>query len=711
MSWVFIELDETLKLKFEITTSSPNNCQLQKMADHRIRPLGADLAHRVRSHAAVVDLPAALDAVLANSADAGATEVVVVLDLERLGFTVTDNGAGIHPDDMAMVGERFCTTKVRSVRQLQQYQSRGFRGESLSSLGAMSVLTVKSKHSDFNGTYSTRIHNGNRVIKCEKADSELIVQQGTIVKVQQMFHCMPVRLKHLKEIPETKTLQKVRELVFEYGVGCPRMKLIVRKVTGFGASPCSRVDAAQDDASSHWPSCMEDVYDIALREDIKHMEYASKLMRQHVYMSTVPVQTRAHQYIFLNGRRIANCFQKDLDIELGQGGYHYTDGSITPTLSPKRGKAATTVGASYTKYPVIMISIERDNCSRDLETGLPKLQQSDVDQCRKAISRAMGTFRKRRVPKRTYDMIDPPERGQNLAIERFATNANIKMGSLRQREIQGMISSGCKTPPSRTAEQATALEDLIKRCKLINNPQSDHAANLRQEGNCSNDKVIVDTEHIAKDLFKNCSIVSQVDEKFILVRSKLEPRLYIVDQHACDERIRVEELYKETIEKAKDPTQSLSVLMDSSIITVIKRGMAELLSLYKPQLRTWGIQYMVCTSSLELTITHLPEIMHTKVDGDNTFIVGSIVQYVHDLEDKAKLKTLPHEWYLALQSMPTVMIQLLNSRACRSAIMFGRKLTTRECEVLVEKLAQCKQPFQCAHGRPSIVPICEYSQL
>ena len=53
---------------------------------------------------------------------------------------------------------------------------------------------------------------------------------------------------------------------------------------------------------------------------------------------------------------------------------------------------------------------------------------------------------------------------------------------------------------------------------------------------------------------------------------------------------------------------------------------------------------------------------------------------------------------------------MLNSRACRSAIMFNDELTHGDCETLVARLAACQFPFQCAHGRPSMVPLVAVGQ-
>ena len=54
---------------------------------------------------------------------------------------------------------------------------------------------------------------------------------------------------------------------------------------------------------------------------------------------------------------------------------------------------------------------------------------------------------------------------------------------------------------------------------------------------------------------------------------------------------------------------------------------------------------------------------------------------------------------------PPAVARTLHSKACRGAIMFGDVLSRAECRELVARLARCRLPFQCAHGRPSMLPL------
>ncbi|KAK6258077.1 hypothetical protein SCA6_012551 [Theobroma cacao] len=62
-------------------------------------------------------------------------------------------------------------------------------------------------------------------------------------------------------------------------------------------------------------------------------------------------------------------------------------------------------------------------------------------------------------------------------------------------------------------------------------------------------------------------------------------------------------------------------------------------------------------------------------------------------------------------TMPPSIIRILNSKACRGAIMFGDSLLPSECSLIVEELKQTSLCFQCAHGRPTTVPVVKLEAL
>ena len=78
-----------------------------------------------------------------------------------------------------------------------------------------------------------------------------------------------------------------------------------------------------------------------------------------------------------------------------------------------------------------------------------------------------------------------------------------------------------------------------------------------------------------------------------------------------------------------------------------------------------------------------------------------MLEYALSLEAPPVASTLP----------PPAVHRVLASKACRSAVMFGTPLSAAQCQQILTELAQCDLPFQCAHGRPTITPLLDLSQL
>lgn len=61
--------------------------------------------------------------------------------------------------------------------------------------------------------------------------------------------------------------------------------------------------------------------------------------------------------------------------------------------------------------------------------------------------------------------------------------------------------------------------------------------------------------------------------------------------------------------------------------------------------------------------------------------------------------------------VPPAVKKLLARKACRGAIMFNDELTHTQCSKLMQQLATCALPFQCAHGRPTLAPLLKLPDL
>ncbi len=69
------------------------------------------------------------------------------------------------------------------------------------------------------------------------------------------------------------------------------------------------------------------------------------------------------------------------------------------------------------------------------------------------------------------------------------------------------------------------------------------------------------------------------------------------------------------------------------------------------------------------------------------------------LSQAASSQSDKYSWFRAIRQCPKNLLELINSKACRGAIMFNDILTLQQCQTLIKALCETALPFQCAHGR------------
>ena len=258
---------------------------------------------------------------------------------------------------------------------------------------------------------------------------------------------------------------------------------------------------------------------------------------------------------------------------------------------------------------------------------------------------------------------------------------------------------------------------------------------------------------LSKQSLAASRVIAQVDKKFILVSidNDIEERasenennerkvLALVDQHAADERIRVEELFDELCTPSPLQDQRFTCGMgygdlDSAIMTTVltkkiifETSISErkLFVDHASRFADWGILYEIspcqhpslpsASGKCRITVKTLPECIAEKCRVDPSSLVRIMRSEVwscqHSGSTKASAQVKNEKaagWLSRIGDCPQGILEILNSRACRSAIMFNDELSIEQCESLVQRLGACAFPFQCAHGRPSMIPLVDMS--
>ncbi|KAL4870710.1 hypothetical protein BDV12DRAFT_165652 [Aspergillus spectabilis] len=213
-------------------------------------------------------------------------------------------------------------------------------------------------------------------------------------------------------------------------------------------------------------------------------------------------------------------------------------------------------------------------------------------------------------------------------------------------------------------------------------------------------------------------IIGQVDRKFILVKMTASSplTLVLIDQHAADERCRVEGLSKELF----DGDWNVQTIQVDPVIFDIPAAEASMFRRQAGFFAVWGVDYVVehnsRSSRAAVSVSRLPILIAERCRAEPNLLVsiirGEIWKRTENGSTRPQTPTSGNQghgenWLDRLADCPQGILDLLNSRACRTAIMFNDVLSIDECRYLVGRLANCVFPFQCAHGRPSMVPLVD----
>ena len=182
---------------------------------NRIKKLPAHLINRIAA-GEVVERPAsALKEIMENSIDAHADRIIVELIQGGVKqIKITDNGGGIHQDDIPLTIEQHATSKIIDEDDLYNIKTLGFRGEGLASIAAVSNFVLASKTDDNSHGYAISSKFGVINPVTPKA-----INNGTVVEVGDLYHNIPARKKFMK----SETTEYAHCLILRFALNYPIM--------------------------------------------------------------------------------------------------------------------------------------------------------------------------------------------------------------------------------------------------------------------------------------------------------------------------------------------------------------------------------------------------------------------------------------------------------------------------------------------------------
>ncbi len=259
-----------------------------------VRQLPIQVVNRIAA-GEVVERPAsAVKELVENAIDAGASRIDIFTEGGgRRRIAITDDGAGMTRDDLALSVDRHATSKLDD-EDLLRIRTLGFRGEALPSIGAVAKLAITTRHASEPHAWALNVNAGD---KSEVMPAALT--SGTRVEVSDLFYATPARLKFLKT--DRTEAEAVREVVRRLAMARPDVAF---SLAGEERAPVTWAAALPGAAGR-----LTRLGDI-LGADFRASAIEVRAERDNVSIegfAAAPSLTRANalgQYLFVNGRPV-----------------------------------------------------------------------------------------------------------------------------------------------------------------------------------------------------------------------------------------------------------------------------------------------------------------------------------------------------------------------------------------------------------------------
>ena len=616
----------------------------------------------------VIERPASVvKELVENAVDAKANAVTV--EIKDGGMTlirVTDNGIGIPKDQVKTAFLRHATSKIRSVEDLLSVSSLGFRGEALSSISAVAQVELVTKTAESFSGVSYKIYGGE-----EEAFDDIGAPDGTTFLVKNLFYNTPARRKFLKSA--TTEAGYVEQMMVHIALSHPEIsfKFIHNNKNKIYTSGNGKVKDiiyhiyGRDVAGALIP--LE-----AQNEDVKVTGFVAK-----PYVSR---GNRNYESYFINGRYI----KSSIIYKAIEEGYR--------TFTMKH------------RYPFVCLDFKIDQELLDVNVHPTKMEirfrngreiyELVVDAVRAALLQKdlvqdvlRETPKKKELPK-TKEVKKPEPFEVNRRKEEVQKVDQQGQGVQQQVEKQRQAVQQQIEKPSHPVKKTLTASESSKNTKkptyagLNYDTQKKEFPQYKTDELSSNQMTLREDPVFSVQARADRKILGQLFKTYWLI--EYEDQLFIMDQHAAHEKVNYERLMKNFKEK-----EIYSQRLEPPMVVTVSMTEAEALTRYKDAFA--GLGFMIESfGGNEYCIREVPA---------NLYGIGERDLFMELLDAVSQENgTLDTE----------VIASKIATMACKMSIKGNQRVSLMEVEHLLDELMKLENPYQCPHGRPTIIKMSKY---
>lgn len=622
----------------------------------------------------VIERPASIvKELVENSIDAGATNIIIeIKDGGTSLIKITDNGSGIKKSQLKTAFLRHATSKLKELSDLDSILTLGFRGEALSSIAAISQVDVITKtKSDVTGT-KLSISGGNII-----SEDDTACLDGTTFIVKNIFFNTPARRKFLKK--NSIESGYISEIVNRLALGHPHIsfKYINNNTT-----------MIQTSGNNDMKNTILNIYGKDISQKIIPIENSKNNFKIYGFIGLPELSrgNRNYENFFINGRYIKSSIVTNAIEEayLGKIMIH--------------------------KFPVFVINLTVPENTVDVNVHPTKLEVRFEDED------FIFEFMKNSVEKALKNEILIPEVSVNSAKENFADITETTVFStesqpdleefLLEEDKDNFVPNNVFMVNEPCLNDDDKLNDFNKKLDLLY-PDLKNDTNLeeiKKENSKNNNEKVSYTEpnqvnqtnqtplssindytnkkNIKNSFFNNYKIIGQIFNTYWIIEQNKE--IFIIDQHSAHEKA----IYEDFIQKFKTEKINNQPLLQPIVINVS------------------DIEKSVIEENFEMFLSFGFEI---EAFGLNSYAIRGVpFIFKGPIEPSFFLEILDALMDKNISNIYDMKLEKIISMSCKKAVKANDKLSYIEAKALIEQILTLENPFNCPHGRPTIIKMTKY---
>ena len=650
----------------------------------------------------VIERPASVvKELVENSIDAGATAVTVEIRDGGTSFIrVTDNGSGIEGDQVATAFLRHSTSKIRAVEDLFHVASLGFRGEALSSIASIAMVELITKTADAEEGVRYVIEGG-----AEKKLEETAAPDGTTFLVRSLFYNTPARRKFLKS-PMTEA-GYVSELMERLALSRPDIsfQFITNGQTKLHTS-----------GNHNLKDVIYHIYGRDVAANLAQVEAEQGPVRISGFVGKPVVSrgNRSYENYFINGRYIrSNLIAKGIEegyrTFLMQHKYPFTalhfsiDGSLLD-VNVHPTKMELRFSNQEELYRFVRDTVRQALMERELIPEVKLTEEPDP-------GKQLEIKQQEKLPEKQPEKERPdpasrlageaaakreaaPSTPQERNLEYFLAEMRKRVtGEFKRKEQEKAERE--RTELKRSEQERAGQERTEREVPAQENARQERACGsagseiLRESGSYGlkpSGKPLPEGEPEQLDLFEqrllnpatksDIRIIGQLFDTYWLVQ--FEDKFYMIDQHAAHEKV----LYERTLKSLADK-EITSQMVSPPLILTLSMQEAEKLSAYQDYFRELGFEI--------------------EPFGGKEYAVSAVPANLYGLAEKDLFLELLDGLEYMNGRNTQMILEKIASMSCKAAVKGNQRMSAAEAKALIEELLTLENPYNCPHGRPTII--------